>query len=192
MAGFARGVIRAIDAILRRVYRVIEFTDDPECILRLARDRSFRDITLSNGTAIHVGDPVLNLHLFNERLPSQTSNSLGSGRDQFRRFVTSLQMLAAYVAQDQRASDVKAIYGQLSFATNLRAAREIFGRLGFDVAIAGDPRPRFWRRIYWENFYAYLLMWTYNPQSLRGKRLGDLRRMELWISRERLLSRYSP
>jgi hypothetical protein len=49
-------------------------------------------------------------------------------------------------------------------------------------------RPGAWRKFasFWESFYSYALIWTYNPASLYTKRLVQLRRFEIWISRDKL------
>ena len=45
---------------------------------------------------------------------------------------------------------------------------------------------------FWENFYAWWLMWAFNAASLRHRRLLHMRRAELWMSAVEFMSRYGP
>ena len=57
-------------------------------------------------------------------------------------------------------------------------------------------RPRakagpWWRFTeFWQNFYSYALIWTFNPNSLRGKPLSAIERLDLFMSRKMLRERY--
>ena len=61
-------------------------------------------------------------------------------------------------------------------------------RLGFAVRPHHSALGRFGE--FWENFYTWWVMWTYNPRSLDGRRLIRLERMEIWIQAENFLRRY--
>jgi hypothetical protein len=66
----------------------------------------------------------------------------------------------------------------------------LFERLGFDV-LRRDRRDKL--RCFgefWENFYTWWLIWTFNPGSLRRKEFLCMERAQLWISRQALLERY--
>jgi hypothetical protein len=69
----------------------------------------------------------------------------------------------------------------------------LFQRAGFDVLRLPKPRSP-WERFaaFWENGYAWALIWTYNPGSLRRKDFFRLERIQIWISRERLRALYGP
>lgn len=191
-AALGRYAIRAIDWIVRFAYRVKPFTDDPDCILRIAPSRSKRQLLLSDGVQVKVGDPILVIHFWNERLGGSPQDriALGWGRYMLRRFNASLRMLAAYLDQHPWANDIVALRGDLDFVKDVLPAKTVFMRLGFDVVPKERPGARFWRRAFWDNLYSYFLMWAFNPGSLRGKRLSEMVRVELWISRERLAQIY--
>jgi len=61
-------------------------------------------------------------------------------------------------------------------------------RLGFTVIPYHRSLGAFGE--FWENFYTWMLMWTYNPGSLRYRGLWGLRRAEIWMSAEEFLRRY--
>jgi hypothetical protein len=60
--------------------------------------------------------------------------------------------------------------------------------LGFTVLPYHNPLGRFGE--FWENFYTWWIMWTYNQASLRHRRLFRLVRAEVWMTMAELLSRY--
>ena len=62
-------LIYRLDALLRYFYRIREFTDDPNCLLRLAMKQASTPLSLSDGTRIMPGDPVGELHLWNDMCP---------------------------------------------------------------------------------------------------------------------------
>lgn len=72
---FWNEIIALIDNLLRSYYAIYEFTDDPNCILRIGRDVATEGIRLSDGTEIKVGDPIGTLHLWNEQLPGYNASA---------------------------------------------------------------------------------------------------------------------
>lgn len=191
LAALARLCVRAIDGILRRIYGVRPFTQHPGCILRISFGPSLREIALRDGTRVGVGDPIVHLHLWNERLLElpPRGESLGWGRYLLQRGAHSLQLLARHLERNPNV-EVVALRGELGFVTQLRSIRPALERLGFEVLLKESPGWRLWRRAFWDNFYSYLLLWTFGPRSLWGKRLGQLQRVEVWMSRAELLARF--
>lgn len=57
-----RALVRAFDRFLCRATGVFEFCDDPECLGRLQWARAPHDLSLSDGTQVRAGAPVLMLH----------------------------------------------------------------------------------------------------------------------------------
>jgi len=187
--------VRFIDFLQRRALKIEEFTHEEGCILRVALSYAGEDYTLSDGTVVRRGDPVGELHLWNERIPSMGSDGpdLAWGLRFYRRVVFSLRLLAAYVEGDPRFDSIVAFRGEPAFAVaDVEAGLERFLRAaGFDlvrVPYASSRRGRFVE--FWENFYTLMLIWTFNPASLRGKGLLRLRRYQLWMSRQTLRQRY--
>ena len=92
-------LIYRLDALLRQLYRIREFTNDPGCLLRLAVKRASAPLTLSDGTRIMLGDPVGELHLWNDHLLYFPSGgpTLGWARRAHASMVHSLSLLADHV-----------------------------------------------------------------------------------------------
>ena len=197
LSAIARSVIRRFDWFLRRSYGIREFTPEEDCIVRIAFGKSDREVTLSDGTKILKGETIGEPHFWNERIPLMPKD----GPDlawalQFHRLMRrSLTELVRYIESAPEWKGVRAFRGEMAVdgQEGFKQATEVLGRLGFDLL----PLGRFISRLkpfleFWENVYLWGLIWTFNPASLKGKRLLHLQRGEIWISRRRLIERYSP
>lgn len=184
--------IRAIDWGLRQAYRVRPFCDDPGCILRISPGRVRRPLELSDGASLKPGDPLINIHLWNERVDEFGGGNPPAawGAASLHRLRASLHRLAVLLSDDANGREAVAVCGKLSFVTHPVKAQRLFQALGFDMAVIDRPGLRIWRPAFWDNLLASWLMWTFNPASLRGKRLADLARIEVWMSRKSLLGKY--
>jgi hypothetical protein len=67
--GWLDQLIFGLDGILRRCHSIIEFTSDPNCILRIKLGRLDEDIVLSDSTRVHARARIVDLHLWNEQIP---------------------------------------------------------------------------------------------------------------------------
>jgi hypothetical protein len=196
MLNVPRALVLGLDLLLQRQAHVQEFTQDEECILRIALTTYEKDFALSDGTKVRAGDRICELHLWNEHIPQipLEGPDLNWGVRFYRLAVKSLRSLAAYIAADER-QDVVALGGQMAFLEkeDPPVLATVTARLGFDLINLTAEGGR-WRRFthFWENLYSWALMWTFNPGSLRGKRFLRLQRYRLWMSRRTLLERYGP
>ncbi len=192
IATLGRYGIRGIDGIIRFIYRISPLSDDPDCILRISRERCKRHVSLSDGVEVDSGDPIILLHLWNERVLDflQSHEPLGWTRYLMRRFLASLRILDKYLNSQAWGDEIVAMRGEFGFLVRLEEAEPIISRLGFDAVPLDRPGGRVWRRGFWDNLYSYMLMWTFNPKSLQGKSLTKLVRTEVWISREKLAMLY--
>lgn len=188
-----RGLTRRFDGLLRRACGVVEFGDDPHCLLRIQAAHCPRRLCLSDRVVVRRGEPVLMLHLWNEHVPPMGS----AGPDLLwaakvrRRLIRSLRCMALLVATDPKLAGVRAVGGVTVLVPpgHDSGQTRLLARLGFDVL----PHPhgllgRFGE--FWENLYTWALMWTFNAPSLHRKRLLRLRRSEVWMPRQRLLAQY--
>src|SRR6185437_7027005 len=106
-----RACVRWLDRALRQYLGVIEFCDQPPCVLRVSPARAGLALTLPDGTRISPGDSLLELHLWNERLPrADTMCTLGRGGSLRTRLDWSLDALARYLAQEPGTGDVRACH----------------------------------------------------------------------------------
>ena len=186
-------LVRLIDRILRRVGHLFEFTGAPGCILRIARTTSPRAIALSDGVAIRPGDPLIGIHLWNERVPplARGETDLHWGLEFTRSVRVSLQLLAQYLAAHPEYP-ARALCGEAGFFEGERAEQltRVMRRLGFDVVPLAQSGWNFFSGAFWANLFSWWLMATFNPVSLEGKTFARLRRYQLWMSCARLREKY--
>jgi hypothetical protein len=187
-----RCFVRFIDGLLIRHYRIYPFSDDPACILLCGPRSCDQALHLDDGFSLRKGDPLLGIHLWNERLASLEGGlqAFGLSRNLLTAFLASLRLLAAAIQVQAIPNSPRALRGEFGFTGHDESARGVFERMGWSMRVRDDPGLRFWRSAFWDNFYAWMLMWTYAPDSLTGKRLADLKRIEIWMSCEELIRRY--
>lgn len=186
-----RSLIRAFDAQLRRRSGAYEFSDDPECLLRLQIGRMKRPCTLPD-MEIREGDPVLRLHLWNEQVPRLASHGpdMAWATQMHRQFLRSLRAVAAEIERDPRLTEIVAVGGGTGVfgPTTTDSGNRVFSRLGFTIFPYRGLLGRFGE--FWENVYSWWLMWTFNATSLRSREFLRVRRSEMWISRQEFLRRF--
>ncbi len=186
-----RAVIRSFDRWLARRYGVFEFNQQPDCILRLQRTRAAHAMQLPE-VSIQAGEPVLGLHLWNDHVPNlpATGPDLAWATHTVRLYLHSLHLVAAYVEDQPHLTRMRALVGVTSlFAPPDKPGEEHpMGKMGFTVVSYHSPLGGFGD--FWENFYAWWIMWAYNPASVRGRNLFRLRRSEMWMSMQAFLHRY--
>jgi len=187
-----RALIRRFDGLIRRASGVFEFCDRAECLLRLQVARAPHDLHLPGGTLVRAGDPVLMLHLWNEHVPPMgpAGPDLAWAARVYRMWLHSLRAVAHWLADEPGLADMRAVGGMTVLITpgDRGSGLRLMRHLGFDVIPYRSPLGRFGE--FWENFYAWWLMWAFNAASLRRRRLLHLRRAEVWISVSELLGRY--
>jgi hypothetical protein len=176
-------VIRAIDRRLRRKAGIFEFSDDPMCFLRLRVTRSERALRVPGGE-IPAGEKVLDLHLWNERVPRVPAGGpdLAWSIDTHRRLMFSFQEVARYLKREASLSDVAAIGGRSVLFEGIMA------KAGFEVVAVSDSGKRF--VAFWDDLYSWLLIWAFSPVSLPSHPFARLRRWEYWTTREAYLERF--
>jgi hypothetical protein len=111
--------IHRLDALLRQLYRISEFTDDPSCILRLAMKLSSTPLKLNDDTRIMPGDPVGEFHLWNDHVPRFPPGgpTLGWARQAHRLVVHSLSLLADHVENGPEWQQVRAFYADVPISS---------------------------------------------------------------------------
>jgi len=187
-----KAAIRCLDTLLRRLTRVQEFTDEGWCLLRFAVVQSPQDIALSDGTQIARGEAIGELHLWNEHIPPmpRSGPDLAWGLRAYTLLVRSFRALARHAATDPELSGLRAWHGKSSFLPRGVDTPELLTKLGFEVVRPHD-RTAFRRFAdFWDNFYWWMLAWTFNPASLVYKDLFKLERWEVWIPGATLQQKY--
>ncbi len=188
---FLRTIIRRFDDWLSRREGVAPFTDDPRVILRLQIGRASHDLLLPDGT-VPRGTEVLLLHAWNERMPLIPAEGpdLAYGLKFQRPMLVSLKAIAQHIQQDAACRDVQAVGGITAHASfeHARGGRAMLQHLGFTIFPYHRPLGAFGE--FWENFYTWWLMWTFNPASLRHRTMWGLQRTEFWMTKEEFLKLY--
>jgi len=124
------------------------------------------------------------IHLWNERMsaPEIPHLNLGNAKTFQRSILQSFREVVGYLEQHPDLADVRAIGGItiLLGDNSHRGTTHLVQRLGFTVLPYHNPLGTFGE--FWENFYSWILIWTYNPSNLVYRKLPALRRKEFWIS----------
>lgn len=186
--------VSRLDRWLRQRQNIFEFTADPGCLLRIAVISSREEVTLADGTQIHPGDPIVELHLWNEHIPPfpKQGLDLAWGLLAHERLRRSMAALAVYLEREDRLADVKACRGETVFV--LRGGRQglsrVLQRYGFELPERDPPRSLS-RRIHdmLENLLLWGMVWAFNPAGLQKTKLVR-ERHPVWISRSMLLGKY--
>jgi YkoP-like protein len=186
-----RTLIRHFDSWLSQREGVIPFTDDSHVILRIQTGRISHDLCLPTET-VRSGSRVLLIHAWNERMPRipDAGADLAYGLRLQRLIIDSYKAIAQHILADPSLQDVQAVGGVTVYASRTEpdGGHAMFEHMGFTVMPYHRPFGAFGE--FWENFYAWWLMWTYNPVSVKHRSLWGLQRTEFWMTKDGFLQRY--
>jgi hypothetical protein len=186
---FWAAVIGSLDAVLRSCYGIYEFTDDPDCVLRVGLSLAREPATLMDGTVVNVGDPIGSLHFWNEHLPrySDAGPELRWAAEMRRRVVRSLIALAAHIEENPDWDGVTAFRGYAAFSSRLGILQlyRVTRRLGFEWVPGGPSTVRSLAG----SITGYGLTLANNPAAL-ARQAFYRQTHEIWISRSTLLALY--
>ena len=186
-----RLLVRKLEEVIRKSNGVFEFSQDQGCLLRLQDAGAPHKIQLPN-LVVDADEQVLLLHLWNERLPSRSAGStdlLWAGRI-IHSIYRSLNLLATYL-RDEPQFHEKCAVGGMTILLNAglhEAGSRIVQKMGFQVSPYSKRLGRFGE--FWEKFYSWLIIWTFNPGGLQNRPLVHMRRSEMWMGRRAFLGRY--
>ena len=186
-----RNLIQRFDAWICRIEKVYVFCNDAECILRL-QVRGAPHLLHFATQDIQKGQPVLMLHLWNERIPLMlpAGPDMSWAVETYRKFSRSLCKVGRYIQSEPGGMSVQAVGGvsALFSLANPSSGVRMLHRLGFEVIPYQNP----WGGLgeFWENFYSWWLIWAYNPASLRYRRFFRQQRTEIWMPIAEFLRRY--
>lgn len=183
LAIFVRKIIQRLDNRLRRKLGIFEYSDNPECMFRVHVARADRTLRIPDGN-VAAGTKILELHFWNEHLPPMPSGGPTVARSVkgFRMFKNSLTELALKVEGDPRMSGVQVVGGlmPLFLDGDSYPAQKMLTRLGFDV----KPYHGFKRMLgmLGKQMHGWMMMWAYNPVTLKNRDLLGLRWADCWMS----------
>jgi hypothetical protein len=186
--------MRGIDALLRRQLGILEFTEDPECLIRISHARAPRLVVLPSGDAVRPGEPVLQIHLWNEHLAiiPQTGSTAAWGNLFKRRMRHSLALLSQHLEQESHYRDIVAITASPTFPDRLGplTLTRVCEYFGWEIVAPEHKRHLHSVHAWLDSLLVWGLIWAFNPAALRG-RGASYSRIEVWMSRSRLLDRYA-
>lgn len=185
-------LVGALDRLLQRCYRIEEFTQQADCLLRVSLRHVGKAIHLHDGTHIGPDELVGELHLWNEHLPRfpPAGPTFQWARRMRHRTIRSLHLLAEHMQREPAWGRVQAFYADVpvrrrrGFSELQRLAR----RYGFECVPQQRSIIRSMREIA-ESLLLWGLAIVHNPAAL-GRQLTVRRRQQIWISRTGLLQRY--
>jgi hypothetical protein len=165
-----RPLVFGLDAHLRRANGVFEFSEAPGCILRAAKVGAPWSFGLSDGAVVRAGDPAIELHLWNERLPrmEQGAPTIAWASRMSRGFIRSFKLLARHLDAHAEFDDVAAIFSILPLVPRERTDQllRVCGAVGLErIADGPRPRPLGRARRVGENILGLLLTLAANPAS---------------------------
>lgn len=186
-----RAFVRLIDTLLSKSLRIYEFTDDPECILRIQLTRATHTTNFSDERILK-GEPLLELHVWNKRMPQlpEGGATLEWALHLHRQLINSFKGVAHVIQTDERFSQVRAVCGTsalFSFSGHT-GGTHLMQHLGFTILPYHRPFGRFGE--FWENLFSWWLLWAYNDVSMQSREFFRLQRTEIWISTLEFMRRY--
>jgi hypothetical protein len=194
MGRLGRRGVRFIDTILIRRHGLEVLAEDTESMLRSSFRRLENPLSLADGTLLESGDQLLEIHFWNERLPRirKGGADLLWGRQFASSLARSLELLAIRATTDPRYGHFAAVHGQVGFIPRpeIDRMKRLTSRLGFFLELREAPGMHIWTVSFWACLYSWWLMWTFNPDTLRGKRFHEMAISDVWMTRETFLSRY--
>ena len=190
-----RQLIGGLDERLSQTQGVCSYSQDPACILRIAMVRAPATVTLSDGATVRRGAPIVDLHCWNDRVPTMPAMGpdLAWAQAVSRRLRHSVRLLVAEMRRDPRLQDVEACRAGVKFVgqggSNVSVSR-IIARMGFEDVDEG-ARSRF-ARVHdtFESLLLAALVWTHNPGALRRDKMLREHR-PVYASRAKLLRLYA-
>ena len=186
-----RQLVFGLDGWLRRRYGVREFNENSKCIFRVQADRAETQLTLSDGTYVRPGDPILELHLWNEQIPAfgPEGPTLSWARQVVHALGFSLRKLAQFLERNPDYDAVRVIHADMSLAPSSRRRQlvRMAERFGFEAIGTNGPRSlsgRFHR--VGQNILISMLVLAVNPRAFRASVLRR-RGTDIYMSRARLM-----
>ena len=119
-----------------------------------------------------------------------TGPDLAYGIKLHKLMMASAKSIARHIRETPSLQDIQVIGGVTAHASLKKAdgGRVMLEHFGFTIM----PYPRNLGAFgeFWENFYTWWVMWTYNPATIRHRNIWNLQRIEFWMTKERFLEKY--
>lgn len=193
-AGIIQRAIFQLDGLLRRWQGIFEFCEADDCLLRVAISRAKVRIDLPDGSAVHPGDQVIEIHWWNEHVARLVSDKPALARAKLLPALVrhSFEQLAKYLLTAPEAKHARFIHGNAMLPT--RSGREAIGarirQYGF-WAVHAETGFLVSVHDHFEKYLVWALLWAFHRHKVALKN-HRLQRVDLWASRSEFLDRYQP
>jgi hypothetical protein len=188
-----RRAVLGLDRWLQHYLGVHEYTTDSSCLFRIQRAKAQANVALSDGTKIRVGEPILNLHLWNEHVPpiGDQGATVAWARQLSRAIAISLNELAEHLSARPDLRDIVALRADMRLGTADRSEQlaRISARYGFAIALSGEGSGSGRLHDVGESALIFMLVLVTNPASLRFNTLRRDHKV-VYLSRVALERKY--
>jgi len=180
-----RAIVKQFDQFLRAKLGVWEFWDHPDALIRISFSTSNRPLQLADRVA-EPGKKLVEIHFWNEHVPSQSEakTPMAWAARGALMLKISFSKLADHLVEDPRFAHVELVGGvtPLVFTGNHGGGDKVWRRLGFTMSPCNHKLGRFGE--FWENFYTWVIIWTFNPDGVKKQNPFTMRRAEFWTDRD--------
>jgi YkoP domain len=188
------GAVLRLDQRLRRRIGVFEYSQNEDCLFRIRIGPAPAPMRLADGVTVEAGDPIVDLHIWNEHIEPivKMSGSLGWASRVRRSVVLSLEELSAFLDDERDLAGVRAICGNMGLGGSDRTDQllRLCRTAGFErVPLLRDISPGEHMHRVGENMLGLLLTMAVNPKSARPSILARDRAL-VAMSRDELRRRY--
>jgi hypothetical protein len=162
---------------------------NPRCLMHIVGGHAPRAVRLADGTTVDKGEAIAQMHFWNEHLPRSTGGVTSAVLAVTRE---SLEELASRMQQMPNFREARAIYGEMGFLPESRLPQfqRILEGLGLELVPGDRPGLNPFCRAFWRNTVSWWYLRKFNVAASKQLRVQQIRRCEVWISREQLLARY--
>lgn len=187
-------LVLSLDGRLRQAEHIFEYSSDRECLFRIERTLAARSFVLLDGTVVAAGDPLVQLHFWNEHIFARRARAeaFSWGKRMRRAFVNSLIELSDYLDGRGEYDGVPVVVGDLGLAMAQRNEQllRVCRVHGFEPVRDGHQAStaEHLHRA-GQNVLALLLTLAVNPRSARLDVLARTH-TRVAISRAELTRRY--
>jgi len=161
----------ALDSRLCRAQGILEYSTEPGCLFRIQQTEADQSVTFPDGTRLNVGDPILDLHIWNEHMPPirRQGPTLSWGRQFSQAIDRSLRALADHLRHNPDLDRIKAVRADMRLRPAERGDQlaRIIGHYGFHWVPTGR-RPSWRLRRVGEKILMFLLVAASNPYAARA------------------------